>query len=339
MTTWITNFLTVFSAIIRNEKGSFNPGGEGAGSGGSDGAGSGTSDSNAGDSGSGESGGSGADSSNGQQAAINYPEGLDKDLHGNASFDAFVNSEGNINYADMMKSYVHQKGLLGKDKIVAPNQDTTEEQWKDIHNKLGLPERDKYEVQNNLAEGVQANEDLFKGLVDVAHNNGILPRQLQPMMDFFNNQIGESMKSNTSQHEAKAQEQVQALKTEWGQGYETNLGRADNALKHFASEEQIQALTESGLLQSPELTRLFAKIGEGLQEDDTFHDEAKRTYGMTPDEAQGKLKEFYDVKTALGAAFMSKSHPQNKWAKDEFMKVQKILHGEGDAGKLLNIQR
>ena len=339
MMTWITNFLLAFNAIIGNELGNFNPGGGDAGPGGSDGGGNGTPNPNDGGSGKGEPTGGGADPDGGQQPTINYPEGLDKELHGNASFEAFINSEGNINYADLMKSYVHQKGLLGKDKIIVPNKDTTEDQWQEIHSKLGLPKRDEYKVDNKLPEGLEADDKMFAGLVDVAHKSGILPRQLQPIVDYFNAKMGESVSTSNAQYEAEIKEQVDSLKSEWGQGYDSNIKKADAALKNFADEAMIEALTKSGVLQDPNLTKLFAKIGEGLQEDNTFLDDAKRTYGMTPDEAKIKLHEFYKKETALGAAFLSKSHPDNSWAKKEFMKLQEIIHGNDKAGDLLNIGR
>jgi len=214
--------MDVFFAIMGNEKGNFNPGGEGGSNSGGAGASSGEP---------GSTGGAGdvppSSDNPGSGRTINYPEGLAEDLKGNASFDAFINSEGNLNYADMMKSYVHQKGLLGRDKIVAPNQDTTSEQWGEIYGKLGLPERTKYEVNNTMPEGMEANEKLFTGLVDVAHENGILPRQLQPVVDYFNNQLGEGVTDSNAKYDAQSAAETAALKTEWGQGYDKNLAYAD----------------------------------------------------------------------------------------------------------------
>ena len=113
-----------------------------------------------------------------------YPESLDKEYHGNPTLLKYVNKEtGEFDSANIMKALIHSSKAIGADKMLVPNNEFTDEQWKDHFKKSGLPELDKYEVANNVAEGVQTNEDMLKGFKAAAHEAGILPKQAQAVLD------------------------------------------------------------------------------------------------------------------------------------------------------------
>lgn len=284
--------------------------GEGAGgdSGGSGGADGGHSDGDAGS------------SDNGDGRSYSYPDGLEEGLQGNKSLLKFADDKGQFNVANLMKSYVHMEGLLGKDKIQIPDETFTEDQWGQVFDKLGRPSLDKYDVKNNLAQGLQEDKAFVENFKKTAHEAGLLPKQAQKVLDYFNSSVGEKYTATVESQKQSLEEARNVLRQEYGQAYESKLKLANHAIDQFASPEELEMLQKSGILDNPVLAKLFVKIGEGLKED-TFNDEAKRSSGMSPDEIQTKIESFYSKEHA----FMNKSHPNHEHAVNQMLKMQKML--------------
>lgn len=259
----------------------------------------------------------------GAEDITQYPEGFDETLKGHESIKAFTDEKGAINHANVLKSFIHAQGMVGKDKMVAPHRDFTDENWSEFYDKAGRPPLEAYDVANNLPEGVQADEELFKNFKAKAHELGMLPKQAQGISDFYNELIGGSNKQTAEQSLAHAEEQKNILKKEWGMSFDQKVMAAEAGLKQFASEEDITALKQLGILDTAAGTKLFAKIGEGLAED-TFHEKAKGSFGMSPADIKTKIEGFYKP----DHPYMNKMHPQNAFFLDEMVKMQEMLHGE-----------
>lgn len=219
---------------------------------------------------------------------------------------------------DLAKSYIHSRKLIGKDKVAIPDEHATEDDWKEFYSKMGLPERDKYEVKFGEA---QYSEDFKKGYMDKAHQAGLLPKQAEELFGFFNEQV-----SNASEETLKAQqdaikEQVDGLKKEWGAGYEKNIKKAQIAFQTFADEDTTKYLQETGLSQDVNLLKLFAKVGEKLNED-TFDRNTVSHLGLTKEEAQEKIE------TIMGDSshpYWNGEHPNHKSAVEKMLKYNKII--------------
>ncbi len=255
---------------------------------------------------------------------VQWPEGFDETLmpHKDSTLKNFINDKGEINHASVLKSYIHAQGIIGKDKITIPDGSFTEDQWTDTFQKLGLPELEKYDVKNNLPEGVEANEELFKSVREVAHKAGILPRQLQPLLDHFNNTVGEQFKAQALQAEQENNTANEALKKEWGTAYEKNLKLADEGLKQFASQEELKAFEEAGYFNNPLMKKLFAKVGDALGED-TFDDRTKNSIILTQDQAREEITSYYKA----DHPFMNRGHAQHQYYQNRMLQLQEILHG------------
>jgi len=254
---------------------------------------------------------------------IQYPEGFDETLRGHESIKKFVNDKGEINHANVLKSYIHSQSLLGKDKMIMPNKDFTDENWNEFFDKAGRPSLEEYSIENNVPEGVEADEELFKNFKAKAHELGLLPRQAQGISDFYNSLISDMTKQQSEQSSSFIEEQKNILKKEWGMAFDKKITAAEAGLKQFASEEDIKVLKDLGIFDTAAGTKLFAKIGEGLAED-TFHEKAKGNFGMTPAEVKAKIETFYDP----SHPYMNRMHPQNEYYCSEMVKLQEMLHGE-----------
>jgi len=309
------NFLWDFFKIIRNERGSAGfMGGEG-----------GEGDGGSGNSGDGDPGsqGSGGDANSNNTPKVSYPSDLDETYHGNPTLLKYVDKEGQFRQGEVMKALIHASSQIGKEKMLVPNKDFTDDQWGDTYKKLGLPESvDKYDLKNNVPEGMQADEEFFGKFREEAFKNGVLPRQAQALADMYNNHVTEQSKTHADAAQMQLDANVNALKEEWGQDYQRKVGIADSALKEFASKEDIEKLGKSGIFDNPEVTKLFAKIGESLG-DDTFIEGGNNQHGKGTAEIQAEIDSYYDKKHP----FRIPTHPQNKFYRNKMMSMLEQLHG------------
>lgn len=248
--------------------------------------------------------GDGAGAGDGIQYA--YPEGLDESYHGNATLLKYADKEGKFNQANIMKSLIHATSQMGSDKMTVPNDNFTDDQWKDTFGKLGLPgDITEYGVKNNLLEGQTANEEMFNKFNEVAYANGILPKQAQAIADFFNESMMEQGTGVAEANVQRLEQETLALKKEWGdEGYDKNIGIAEQALKHFVTDEaELKAIVDSGFLDSGAVTKLFHRLGMGLQEDGFDHD-TKGTFGMDNNQLDESINTIGNELRAMG-----KGHP------------------------------
>lgn len=319
-----TRFFKTLSILLFNQRGNFNfsgTGGEGGNAGGANGDGgnsSGNSNSNAGG---GQSGGNtdGGQSNQGASTGIQYkyPTTLDKSYHGNATLLKFADDKGEFDHGKVMQSYINLEKHVGKEKIVKPNENFTEDQWKETFRALGVPEDlNDYKVESKLPEGMKGNPEFVDNLRKLAHQAGILPKQLQKVVDYFNEQVV-AQRQNLDQSDVaydKAQNDI--LVQTWGAGFEKKMGRASEAAKALLSPEELQEVTDMGLFKNATFAKLMSKIADGM-DDDKFSNEVKGTFGLTPEEIDAQVAEMYKP----GHPFMSSHHPQNEAAKQKFDKL------------------
>ena len=85
---------------------------------------------------------------------------------------------------DLAGAYINAQKLIGGNKMVVPNENTTEDEWKDIFKKLGVPEKvDDYKVK--FKDGSTIQEDFVKDFQATAHKLGVLPKQAQALAEWF----------------------------------------------------------------------------------------------------------------------------------------------------------
>ena len=92
------------------------------------------------------------------------------------------------NFEDMnqfVKSYLHAQKMVGLDKIPVPNKYATDEDWKEVYKRLGAPEKpDQYKYK--FDKGQEVDENTLKSFNEVAQRNGLLPKQAENLVKFYN---------------------------------------------------------------------------------------------------------------------------------------------------------
>lgn len=254
------------------------------------------------------------------EPTVKFPEGVDEEITKDPSLQVFI-KDGEINYANMMKSYVHAQRQMGADKVVIPGKNASDEDWNNFYNKVGRPELDKYEVKPVLQEGQEADTDMINAYKQAAHAAGILPRQAQALMNWFGEHSNGVQQTMADRNQEAYDKQLETLKSDWGEAYERELKLSDRALKEFATPEEVQYLVDSGIADDVNVVRLFNKIGKGLAED-TFDQESHGSFGMTKAQAEAKINEYLSDEEG---AYRNPAHANHKNAVLEVNRLHEIL--------------
>jgi len=286
----------------------------------SDGGGGAGGSSDGGSAGGGD-GGPGGDGG-GQAGEISYPADLDSSYHGDPSILKYYDKDKKeFRMGALMKGYAHAVKSIGADKITKPGKNTTEDQWQEIYRGLGLPDTvTDYGLENKVPEGLEENKAFFDKFKEVAHSAGILPKQAQTLLDFYNNAVADQVASSGRDAKAKFDEGVQSLQREfgYGAGYDQALQVADQALETFADPEVAERLKKSGVLNNPDLTRLFIKIGNSLKED-IFDDETRKKGAMSLEDIKDEIAELQK-----SPEYLHSSNPGNRATMKRYRELQAL---------------
>jgi hypothetical protein len=227
----------------------------------------------------------------------NWKEALPEEIRQDPSLGAIKDIQ------NLAKSYVNAQKMVGKDKIIVPDQHATAEDWKGVFRKLGLPENvEKYNVK---AEGFQP--EFINEFKAAAFNMNLMPNQAENLLGFYKDFSGKQLEAQAAAHKAEVEQQVAGLKQEWGTAFEKNLLIAKGALEQFADAETRKYIEESGLGNDVRLIKLLQSVGAKMG-DDQFVGEAKKQMGMTPADAQKRVN---DVLGDKAHPYWNKSHPNH----------------------------
>jgi hypothetical protein len=117
-------------------------------------------------------------------------------------------------------------------------------------------------------EGVEIDSTTFEAFAPVAKEAGLTQEQVNALVKFDVERMGNLTEKLREQADAQMQEGLKQMASEMGkEKYDEALRLANQTLKTFADEEVGKWLDESGMGNSPVLVKLLSKIGEKLSED------------------------------------------------------------------------
>lgn len=239
----------------------------------------------------------------------NWREALEEDIRNDPSMKPIPD------VPTLAKSYIHAQRAMGKDKITVPSQHATQEEWKQVWNKLGLPESvDKYDI--TPTKGADVDQNFFNAYKEAALNAGVLPQQAQVLHDWFNEQAEKQVEQQRIENKTIFDKQMQGLKQEWGDAFADNVQRAQAAVDYYGGEDFKEHLNKTGMGNDTGFIKFFAKLGESLKEGQ-FIDGKGDHSGSTVDESQKTITE------TLGDSkhpYHIRNHPGHKAAVEEMQR-------------------
>jgi len=205
---------------------------------------------------------------------------------------------------------------LGAEKLIIPGKNATEDDWKQVYSKLGVPEKvEEYGVK--FKEGATLDKDFVKQFTENAHKQGILPKQAQAMADWFADLNGQAEQKLMEQRSARIKEDLGKLKTELGNAFEPQLALAGKFVQEFATPEEIKYLEDTGLGNDIGLVRLFMKAGKDRYGEDIVRGQEKGggTQLLNPADASKAARSIISDKNNPNyEAYHNAQHPNHKAA-------------------------
>ena len=239
--------------------------------------------------------------------------------------DEYKEDKALANFEDMnqfVKSYLHANKMVGLDKIPIPNKYATEDDWKEVYKRLGAPEKaDQYKYKFDKDQ--QVDENALKAFNEVAQRNGLLPKQAQSIVKFYNELNQQALSKETSQIDATRLESEAVLKTEFGAEYSKRLDQAKRlAVATLGSEFLNNTILKNGskLGDNVSLIKAFSSLADKLSEDEIVKGEG--TDYMSAKELQKQIDELQQT----GSPYWNKMHPNHKRNVDEVYKLRQMLN-------------
>lgn len=255
---------------------------------------------------------------------VKWPEGLDDGLKNEHSIKPFVDKEGNVNYSNLMKSYVMTKKKVGSDRVAVPNEHSTEQEVNEFYEKLGYKSNlEEYEIGKE--ENDVLGEEFLNEFKEFAHKSKMPLKQANQMAAFLREKGKAGMEQEAKLTQQKINEGVEGLKQEWSNAFDFRIGLAQRVLKDVVADESIlEALQDPTIGSNPVVIKALAKIGEKLFKEDSFSGQSNSNYRQTPDEA---MEEINRIKGDMSGPYWDKSHPGHADAVKKMNKLFDIKNG------------
>jgi len=240
------------------------------------------------------------------------PEGFKEEK----ALDNFNNME------DFVKSYLHAQKLVGADKIPVPNKHATDEDWNEVFKRLGAPENPDDYKYNFKDQELDQNQ--VKEFNKAAHQLGLLPKQAEGLIKFYNEMNGNIA---SSEEEAASQAQLVTeteLKKEFGPQFAKRLDQAKKlAVNSLGSEFLENTILKDGsrLGDNIKVIKAFSELADKLSEDEIIKGDGSDY--MTAKDIEKEINEL----TQEGSAYWSKTHPNHQKAVQEVLKLREMLNG------------
>lgn len=223
---------------------------------------------------------------------------------------------------DFVKSYLSAQKLVGANKIAVPNKHATEEDWKQVFEKLGAPNSPdgyKYSFKDN-----EINQEQLKAFNETAHKLGLLPQQAERLIQFYNEMNTAQFQQQETIAQTKQIETENLLKKEFGVQYSKRLDQAKRlASETLGSEFLNNTILRDGsrLGDNAALVKAFSMLADKLSEDEIVKGDGIGY--MTASQIEKEIQAL----TEDGSAYWNKNHPNHKKSVEEVFKLRQQLNG------------
>ena len=195
--------------------------------------------------------------------AKSWKEAIPEDLRNDPNISKFTELEA------LAKSYVNATRMIGQDKVAVPNNNSTDDQWNEVYDKLGRPESpDKYQLDAK-SDVVPLDESAVKSFAENAHKLGLNNKQAQGILEYYKNSMEGSAQQNLVDMETAQANAEQELRKEWGGNYEANIKKAGAVAKANMDANILDMQLKDGtrLGDHPAIIKGFANIANLMSED------------------------------------------------------------------------
>ena len=208
----------------------------------------------------------------------------------------------------LAKSYINATKMIGQDKVAVPTNNSTEEAWNEVYDKLGRPESaEKYSLDAK-SKVVSLDENAVKQFAETSHKLGLNNKQAQGLLEFYKtNMEGTAQQAKIDTETAQAQAE-QELRSEWGREFDTKVKQAGSLAKANMKPEILDMTLSNGtrLGDHPEIIKGFAKIAGMMAEDKIVSTESESVQSN-----QNIQDEIDSIVNDKASPYWNKGHPNH----------------------------
>lgn len=219
-----------------------------------------------------------------------FPEGLPDDVKIAPSVKPFVDKDGKINIASILKSYVETKKMVGTNKVELPSDKTPEEEVAAFWEKLGwVKDPEKYALQKS--ENSKLDDAFLKEFKEMAHKARIPVGASQELLKFLEKKVDETGAQESKAFADKVNSDIAALKTEFGVAYDYKVGLAKRLLTESLSDKEKEMFKDPAISSNPAVIKTLVRIAERVYKEDGFAPSSGSNGALTPSEANARINE------------------------------------------------
>jgi hypothetical protein len=167
----------------------------------------------------------------------------------------------------LAKSWVSAQKMMGAEKVVIPNDKSTEEDWNVFFNKIGRPESaDKYEIKP--PEGMQLDEAVTKPFKELAHKLGLSAKQVAGLSDWNFGAVKAAAEAKQSAQINELRDSLDTYAKNLGgeEKFKARVDTAKAAMRVLAKPELQEYLKKSGAGSHPAMIEHFAELAGMMDE-------------------------------------------------------------------------
>ena len=208
----------------------------------------------------------------------------------------------------LAKSYINATKMIGQDKVAVPTNNSTEEAWNEVYDKLGRPESAEKYSFDAKSKVVSLDDNAVKQFAETSHKLGLNNKQAQGLLEFYKtNMEGTAQQAKIDTETAQAQSE-QALRSEWGREFDTKVKQAGSLAKANIKPEILDMTLSNGtrLGDHPEIIKGFAKIAGMMAEDKIVSTESESVQSN-----QNIQDEIDSIVNDKASPYWNKGHPNH----------------------------
>ena len=250
-----------------------------------------------------------------EPTVINFKELIPEEYKDEKALQNFSNMN------DFVKSYLNAQSLVGANKVAIPNKMATDEDWDEVYKKLGRPNKPE-DYKYSFSEEVDPEQ--LKQFNETAHRIGLLPKQAERIIKFYNELNTQQDASKVKNFEAKQVEAMAELKKEFGPEYNKRLDQAKRlAVETLGNDILNNAVLNDGtrLGDNAQVVKAFSMLADKLSEDELVKGD-----GVDYQTASEIEKEISEL-TEDGSPYWNKTHPNHKKTVEQVFKLREQLNG------------
>ena len=248
-----------------------------------------------------------------QEQTVDFKSLIPKEYQGEKSLQNFQDMNG------FVKSYLSAQRLVGLDKIAIPNHLATDDDWDQVYQKLGRPSNPN-EYKYNLKDS-KLDDNSLKAFSEHAHKLGLLPKQADGIINYYNELANASVIDANSKAETSRLEAEKTLRQEFGPAYNNKINAAKNLASATLGDDFLSntiLADGSKLGDNPTVVKAFANLASKLSEDTIVKGDSP-SY-MTTSEIEKQIATL----TQPNTPYWNKQHPNHAQAVKEVYELNEL---------------